>query len=113
MYIDVEPVGFNRGFFTVDVRYFYRVTAHAFVGAARPVEICGLCVFDKRVILFGSEGSAKIFSSQTVFDGLDEQNIRKSNLPTAVVEITARNEACHAVCRSGDWGAERASHIID
>ena len=38
VYIDVEPVGFNRGFYTVDVRYFYRVTADAFVGAARPVE---------------------------------------------------------------------------
>ena len=86
VYIDVEPVGFNRGFYTVDVRYFYRVTADAFVGAARPVEICGLAVFDKRVILFGSEGNAKIFSSEAVFDGLDEQNIRKSNLPTAVVE---------------------------
>ena len=44
VYIDVEPVGFNRGFYTVDVRYFYRVTADAFVGAARPVEICGLAV---------------------------------------------------------------------
>lgn len=86
VYIDVEPVGFNRGFFTVDVRYFYRVTANAFVGAARPVEVCGLCVFDKRVILFGSEGSAKVFSSQAVFDDLDEQGIQKSNLPTAVVE---------------------------
>lgn len=86
VYIDVEPVGFNRGFYTVDVRYFYRVTADAFVGAARPVEICGLCVFDKRVILFGSEGNAKIFSSETCFGELDEQNIRKSNLPTAVVE---------------------------
>lgn len=86
VYIDVEPVGFNRGFYTVDVRYFYRITADAFVGAARPVEICGLAVFDKRVILFGSEGNAKVFSSETVFDGLDEQNIRKSNMPTAVVE---------------------------
>lgn len=85
-YIDVEPVSFNRGFYTVDVRYFYRVTADAFVGAARPVEICGLAVFDKRVILFGSEGSAKVFSSETVFEGLDEQNMKKSNLPTAVVE---------------------------
>ena len=89
VYIDVEPVGFNRGFYTVDVRYFYRVTADAFVGAARPVEISGLCVFDKRVILFGSEGSAKIFSSEAAFEALDEQNIRKSNLPTAVVEAGA------------------------
>ena len=48
VYIDVEPIGFNRGFYTVDVRYYYRVTADAFIGAARPVEVCGLCVFDKR-----------------------------------------------------------------
>ena len=87
VYIDVEPVGFNRGFYTVDVRYYYRVTAEAFVGAARPVEISGLCVFDKRVILFGSEGNAKIFSSQTSLEAMDEQLLRQSNLPTAVVEV--------------------------
>ena len=86
-YIDVEPVGFHRGYYTVDVRYFYRVTAEVFVGAARPVEISGLAVFDKRAILFGSEGSAKEFSSEAAFDKLDEQNMRKSNLPTAVVEV--------------------------
>lgn len=94
VYIDVEPVGFNRGFYTVDVRYFYRVTADAFVGAARPVEICGLAVFDKRVILFGSEGNAKIFSSEAAFEALDEQNIRKSNLPTAVVDVIDTKCAC-------------------
>ena len=38
-------MSFHRGFYTVDVRCFYRVTADAFVGAARPVEVCGLCVF--------------------------------------------------------------------
>lgn len=86
VYIDVEPIGFNRGFFTVDVRYYYRVTADAFVGAARPVEICGLCVFDKRVILFGGEGSAKVFSSEAVFDGPGEQVLRDSGMPTAIVE---------------------------
>ncbi|MEG1720522.1 MAG: hypothetical protein RR281_02335, partial [Pseudoflavonifractor sp.] len=86
VYIDVEPVGFNRGFYTVDVRYFYRVTADAFVGAARPVEICGLCVFDKRVILFGSEGTAKIFSSEAALESMDEETIVSRNLPTAVVE---------------------------
>jgi hypothetical protein len=85
-YIDVEPVGFNRGSYTVDVRYFYRVTADAFVGTARPVPICGLAIFDKRVILFGSEGNAKIFSSKTVLDGLDQPLLEKNNLPTAVVE---------------------------
>ena len=72
---EVEPVSFNRGFYTVDVRYFYRITADAFVGAARPVEVCGLAVFDKRIILFGSEGNAKVFRSDVVLDGTDERAI--------------------------------------
>ena len=65
-YIDVEPASYNRGFYSVDIRYYYRITAEAFVGGSRPAEICGLAVFDKRVLLFGSEGSAKIFSLLTV-----------------------------------------------
>ncbi|MCD8004622.1 MAG: hypothetical protein LUE91_03075 [Oscillospiraceae bacterium] len=89
-YIDVEPVNFNRGFFTVDVRYFYRVSADVFTGASRPVEVCGLCVFDKRAILFGSDGSAKIFSSVAAEDSPDDQQPEKSNLPTAVVEAVDR-----------------------
>ena len=85
-YIDVEPVTFNRGFYTVDVRYFYRITADAFVGAARPVEITGLAVFDKRVILFGSEGSAKVFTSTGKNCGNDIQGLPATTAPTAVVE---------------------------
>ena len=86
VYIDVEPVGFNRGFFTVDVRYFYKVTADAFVGAVRPVPVTGLAVFDKRVVLFGSEGTAKVFSSHTAVRHLDMQSLPETNLPIAVVE---------------------------
>ena len=87
VHIDVEATGFNRGFYSIDIRYFYRITAEAFVGAVRPVEITGLAIFDKRVILFGGEGSAKIFSSDCRIDDLDEQNARSCNLPTAVVEV--------------------------
>ena len=34
LYVDVsvEPVGFNRGYFTVDCTYFYRVTGETFPG---------------------------------------------------------------------------------
>lgn len=84
-YIDVEPVAFNRGYYTIDMRYFYRVTLNAYCSCPRPVEVEGLCVFDKRVILFGSEGSAKIFSSQVRLDALDRQMIERSNMPVAVV----------------------------
>lgn len=85
-YIDVEPVNFNRGFYTVDVRFFYRITADAFVGAARPVEVCGLAVFDKRAVLFGSDGGAKVFSSQVGENGGEIQCQSKASVPTAVVE---------------------------
>lgn len=43
-------------------------------------------MFDKRVILFGSEGNAKIFSSDTAVCGLDGQYLQRTNLPTCVVE---------------------------
>ena len=86
VYVDVEPVNFNRGFYTVDMRFFYNVTLQAYLSCPAPVTVEGLCVFDKRAILFGSEGSAKIFSSDTVIDELDIPGRMRTNLPTAVVE---------------------------
>lgn len=60
--VNVEPVSFNRGYYTVDCTYFYRITAETFPGA----QTCtGLAVFDKRVMLFGSEASIKTFTSDS------------------------------------------------
>ena len=86
VYVDVEPVSFNRGFYTVDMRFFYSVTLQAYLSCPAPVTVEGLCVFDKRCILFGSEGNAKIFSSDTAFDELDIPGRMRTNLPIAVVE---------------------------
>lgn len=58
--VNVNPISFHRGFYTVDVSYFYLVTGETFPDGT-PVR--GLAVFDKRVILYGSEGSVKRFSS--------------------------------------------------
>jgi hypothetical protein len=84
--IDVEEVTFNRGYYSVDIRYYYRVRGEAYTLVAKPVEISGLAVFDKRVILFGSEGNAKIFTSRTVLGGSDFAALEYNNLPTAIVE---------------------------
>ncbi len=86
-YIDVEPISFNKGFYTVDVRYYYRITADVYTGIGRPKEISGLSIFDKRTVLFGSEGSARIFSSKYRPSALDLQGFERTNLPTAVVEV--------------------------
>ena len=84
--IDVEEVAFNRGFYTVDMRFFYRVTGDAYTLVSRSNEISGLCIFDKRVILFGSEGNAKIFSSNMVPGAVDTQLPVQAKLPSAYVE---------------------------
>lgn len=89
VYVDVEPVSFNRGYYTVDMRFFYNVTLQAYLSCPAPVTVEGLCVFDKRVILFGSEGNAKIFSSELRTGEPDIQQMKRSNVPTAVVETMA------------------------
>ncbi|MBR3641724.1 MAG: hypothetical protein IKN53_06840 [Oscillibacter sp.] len=78
----VEPVHFNRGYYTIDMRFYYAVTLQAYTGAAASVPVEGLCVFDKRAILFGSEGGAKIFSSRTA----ERWPLGRADLPEAVVE---------------------------
>ena len=60
--VNVDAISFNRGYYTVDVTYFYIVDGETFPGGT---PIRGLAVFDKRVILYGSEGSVKHFSSRS------------------------------------------------
>ena len=84
------------------MRYIYRVTADAFVGASRPVSVCGLAVFDKRAILFGSEGSAKVFASNASMGSLDSQDLESTNLPVAVVETAAIKRTAGTEAGCGD-----------
>ena len=84
--IDVEEITFNRGYYTIDLRYFYKIKGEAFSLVSRSSDITGLAVFDKRVILFGSEGSAKVFTSTAALRELDSRTIETTNLPVAVVE---------------------------
>ncbi|MBQ2946141.1 MAG: hypothetical protein IJD95_06230 [Clostridia bacterium] len=86
VYIDVEEVPFNDGFYTVDLKFFFRVTFDAFCGVGRPTQIEGLAVADKKVILYGSNGNARIFSSLATPGEYDFQYPEKTNLPKAVVE---------------------------
>ena len=80
--IQVEAVPYNTGFFTLDITFFYRVVADVTVGGNRPTADYGLAVFSKRALLFGGEGSAKVFSS-----GMCSCKNRTTNMPHAVVEV--------------------------
>lgn len=61
--VNVEALSFNRGYYTVDVTYYYQIFGETAPGN---LPISGLAVFDKRVMLFGSEGCVKSFSSDSV-----------------------------------------------
>ena len=84
---DVEPVPFNRGYYTVDLVYYYRITAEAFTQNCRPVLIEGVATYEKRLILFGGEGHAHIFTSQTLSDCDECPLPTKTNCPMARVEV--------------------------
>ncbi len=85
--VEVEEVAFNRGYFTVDIRYYYKIKAETYSFSDGTADITGLAVFDKRVLLFGSESSARIFSSRGC-GGTDG-----SMLPVAVVDAAATGKA--------------------
>lgn len=87
VFSDIESVPFNRGFYSVDLKYFFRITLAVFTGVGRPCEVTGLATFDKKVILFGSEGNAKVFASDFREDAFDPQLWKKTNMPTAIIEV--------------------------
>ena len=87
VFTDVEKMPFNKGYYTVDINFFFKVSLDVFTGVSRPVTVEGVATYNKRVVLFGSEGSAKIFSSKFKEDSFDPQYWQKTNMPKAVVEI--------------------------
>lgn len=64
VFSDMEPVTFNRGFYSVDMTYYFKVTVEAVLSPLCPPEtFCGAAVFNKKAILYGSDGSVKVFST--------------------------------------------------
>ena len=85
--IDVEPVNFNRGFFSCDLTFFFLIRVEVFTGPVVPVELNGIAVFNKKVILFGSHGNVRTFSNlTTIEDENDPQMFMRTNMPRCVVQ---------------------------
>ncbi len=116
VFADVEPVPFKKGFYTIDLKFFIKVHLVFFVpgmgGGLRTIPVCGLILFDKKVILFGSEGGIKIWKSKYKEHGVDCQvqtHLEQDNLPYSKVEVAEpvaltariadiRDKKCHIVC---------------
>jgi hypothetical protein len=96
VYVDVDSVPFNKGFYTVDAVYYYRITAEAFMGVGRPVLMTGVASYSKRVILYGSEGKMRTFYStyNPVADDITEDYTMPSAAVEAVEPILLAVRAC-------------------
>lgn len=87
--IDVEPLKFRRGFYTVTVTYVFKVCVELFFRNSAPKVRCGVALFTKKVVLFGSQGRVKIFKAKSKY-GRDIQYtpfLEQDNRPIGVVEV--------------------------
>lgn len=107
VYSNVEEMPFNKGFYTVDIKYFINVRLDIFSTLGVPQEINGLSVYDKKVILFGSEGKTKSFTSKFNPESNISEIWEKNNLPEATVQVVdpialsvrfAQKEECCCCC---------------
>ena len=89
-YVDLEPIPFRRGYYSVDITYFFEVDLEVFIApSVVPANVSGLCVFNKKAVLYGSEGNVKIFSSERSDSDFDITNSSLRNLPRATVQVAA------------------------
>lgn len=89
VYINVEPVSFNKGFFSCDLTFFFLLNFDLFMSPnSCPIQIKGITSFNKKVILFGSDGNVKLFSSSSNENDLtcEHAAIRTTNCPKCVVQ---------------------------
>lgn len=89
-YIGIDPVQFNRGFYTVHIRFYIKLIFEACVCAGRSQEFDGIAVLEKQVVLFGGDSSVSIFRSSsdgTAFCSEPEPCYKERSVPTAVVEV--------------------------
>lgn len=86
VYINVEPVSFNRGYYSCSLSFFFLVDFDVFTSHnAKPVCVKGFCYYEKKVILFGSEGNVRVFSS---VDNCEKRCgfYGNSNMPRCIVQ---------------------------
>ena len=89
-YIGIDPVQFNRGFYTVHIRFYVKLIFEACLCGGRSQEFDGIAVLEKQVVLFGGDSSVSIFRSSadgSAFCAEPEPCYKERSVPTAGVEV--------------------------
>lgn len=88
VFSEIEKVPFNTGYYSVDNTFYFRVLLDVYSGPyAQPQTVSGLCVFSKKSILYGSEGSVKVFSSEYEAGAPDTQSPSITTNPRAKIQV--------------------------
>ncbi len=124
---DIEPVPFNKGFFSVDLTYTFSVEIEAFVNVSLPsTTLNGITTFSKKVILYGGDGNTKYFSSEETAD-VTPTGCYTQTLPRATVSVVepisldckllpkyphCKQCDCHMHCGDGDNAQSSPTNMI-
>lgn len=101
--VEVEKVPFNRGCYSVDLTFFVKVTLDALTcPTSPPATLEGLVTFGKKCILYGSDGNVKIFTSDCITNGIDEQHPISNTNPKAKVQCVDPIILDAKICRVCD-----------
>ncbi len=85
--IDVEEVPFNRGYYGVDITYYFTLGFDTYSApCTTPEQVEGYASFTKKCILYGSDGDVKVFTSSPAADELECPIAPQYTNPTAKVQ---------------------------
>jgi len=89
-YIGIDPVKFNRGFYSVTIKFYVKIVFEACLSGGRSQEFEGIAVLEKKVILYGSESNVSVFKSNpdaSDYCAIPEPCCSTKNVPIAIVEV--------------------------
>ncbi len=88
--MNVEPIPFNKGFYSVDITFSFDVQLLAYdTACGTPTEITGTASISKNCVLFGSETNSRTFSSDGSVVGTTGDCCNIINPPTALVQAVS------------------------
>lgn len=85
--IDVEEVPFNRGYYSVTINFYFQLRFDTYSAPCTTPQVAvGFTSFEKKCILYGSEGDVKIFTSSVCSEELDCPEAPQYSNPVAKVQ---------------------------
>lgn len=101
--IDVEEVPFNRGFYSVDITFYFKLCFDTYAAPCTTPQVAvGFARFNKKCILFGSNGDVKVFVSNPVSEATDCPVAPQYTNPVAKVQAVDPVVLSTDICDSCD-----------